>query len=155
MENNTKTTSDSAVVVDGIVMQNLVERPLLNIEKIKYCDKKSSNTGSCSNIATRQTKMTNPKYPTKIIYGYRCEEHAHAKTVAYKVIESLPLDQSYKLQKIKDFLKKLIGKKIYSKYHRRILVGQYLKENGAIMCKTENTNKYKLVYYHQVSQIIA
>lgn len=90
----------------------------MELPKIHYCNKKSSNTSCCSNVATRRVKLIRKdEASAKVEYAYRCEEHAMTPTVNKKVIESSPFDQSLNLTNINQYLQSLIGKNIVSKVH--------------------------------------
>lgn len=134
---------------------------IANIQKLHYCDKKSGNTCKCANIATRQVKLKNKAQkdnPTaQQEWQYRCEKHATTPTVNKVVVESNPFDQSYSLTMISKFLHSLIGKNIVSKMHTaRQLRVKYVKPNtGGVMCFQEHSNKWKFVYYEQITEVMS
>jgi hypothetical protein len=128
---------------------------------LRYCGKNSGNfKATCSNIATWQVKLCHKNekgkdFHLKVKYDYRCDEHKHSSTSDYMVFDTSPFDQGYALQKINDFLKSIIGKKIHSKFHTaRELEVRYLKSNGGIMCFQPITKKWKYVYYNQIDSIL-
>jgi len=133
---------------------------IANIQKLYYCDKKSGNTCKCANVATRQVVLKNKAEVDKITapqeWQHRCEEHANTPTVNKVVVQSNPLDQSYALTAISEFLKSLIGRNIKSKMHTALqLRVKYVKpEVGGVMCFQEHSGKWKFVYYEQISEII-
>jgi len=134
---------------------------IANIQKIKYCDKKSGSSCKCANIATRQVKLKNKfenDSPTaRQEWQYRCEEHATTPTVNKVVVESNPFDQGYSLTMINRFLTSIIGKNIKSNAHTaRELRVKYVKPNtGGVMCFQEYSNKWKFVYYEQISEVLS
>ena len=132
---------------------------LANVQPLKYCGCKSSNTSSCSNIATYQVTLRKrkefDKNPMELQYDYRCEEHKNKGTTSKKIHEANEFDQGFSLQKINDFLKTLIGKNIHSKFHTaRELRVKYLKENGGVMCFQEHSKKWKYVFYNQIDVVL-
>lgn len=68
------------------------------------------------------------------------------------VISQEPFNQSESLGNVNRFLNDLVGKDVFSKWHRNThsFIGKYLKENGGIMCQNEHTKKWKFVYYHEI-----
>lgn len=133
---------------------------IANIQKLHYCCKKGGDTCKCANIATRQVKLKNKaerdSSTAKQEWQYRCEKHATTPTVNKVVVESNPIDQSYFLQKINQYLNSLIGKNIKSKMHTaRQLRVKYVKPNtGGVMCFQEHSNKWKFVYYEQITEVL-
>jgi hypothetical protein len=133
---------------------------IANLQKLYYCDKKLGDRSKCSNIATRQVVLKNKSEKDNIIatqeWQHRCEEHSKTSTVTKCVVKSMPLDQSYSLCSINNFLKTLIGKSVLSKWHHLDpLKVEYVKPNtGGVMCKNEKNGKWKFVYYHQIDEII-
>lgn len=120
--------------------------------KLFYCDKKSSNTGRCSNVACYSALLISKKTKNENIVN-RCEEHKLTATQGkYVDVESVMIfNQSEKLELINSFLRSYIGKEIFSTYHinKYPLIGKYLKPNGAIMCQ-DSKGKWVLIYYHQI-----
>jgi hypothetical protein len=116
--------------------------------KLIYCNKKSSNSGSCSSLATHKCELQF-NHETKTVY--RCDKHKFSGTVHGKVNQNTVevIDQQKELNEVNVFLKSLIGTKFTSKFHRGVLEGKYIKENGGIMCLSHN-NKWKFVYHHQI-----
>jgi hypothetical protein len=134
---------------------------IANIQKLKYCDKKSGSSCKCANIATRQVKLKN-KFENDSLnshqeWQYRCEQHANTPTAGKVVFESKPLDQGYSLTKINRFLTSIIGKNIKSIAHTaRELRVKYVKPNtGGVMCFQEHSKKWKFVYYQQISEVLS
>ena len=133
---------------------------IANIQKLHYCGKKTHGVCKCANIATVRVKLKNrleKENPLAAIeLQYRCDEHAKTPTAKKVVVESAPFDQSYSLTKINRFLQSLIGKNIVSKFHTaRQLRVKYVKPNtGAVMCFQEHSNKWKFVYYEQISEVL-
>lgn len=131
-----------------------------NFEALKYCQKNIGNTGTCSCVATRQVKLCDKESVGRAVkikerWEYRCEEHATTGTVNYVVYESNPLDQSWNLQKVNQWLRQFIGKEIKSKVHTaKGLIVKYLKDNGGVMCFQPVTKKYKFVYYNQITHVL-
>ena len=118
-----------------------------------YCNKKTSNTGTCSKIAMYTGQTVSRKGNDKTKKVHRCEEHKFCGTVNHKIEHSTltPLDQNDVINDVNNYLKSFIGKEIFSRHHRNKypFIGCYLKPNGAIMCKGHN-NKWFLVYYNQI-----
>lgn len=116
---------------------------------LKYCDKKSSNFGGCSCLATYKCELQ-LKHETKTVY--RCEEHKFSGTVKGKINKNTiePFDQQEKINEVNVFLRTLIGKEVVSKFHRGTFEGKYIKDNGGIMCQSHN-GKWKFVYHHQIT----
>lgn len=126
------------------------------MEKLQYCQSRSSNTGHCAEIAahtvtliTRNNKENGEKRTER-----RCEKHKNKGTTKKCVIDSKTLDQSELYGQVNRFLNSLIGKNIVSSYHpvtyQYPFIGKYLKDNGGIMCYNDHTKKWKFVYYHQI-----
>lgn len=132
---------------------------LANVQKLHYCDKKSSNTCTCGNIATWQVDMCGKLNDSEIKLTseshYRCDEHKNSGTVNRKVYSQLKFDQSFAITKINEFLKSLIGKSIHSTAHTaRELEVKFLKDNCGVMCYQPYSKKWKFTYYHQIDKII-
>jgi len=115
-----------------------------------YCDKKSSNTGHCSNIACYSAMAVSKKTKKEYVLN-RCEEHKLTSTANKKIVSLIKLDQKEELDRVNKLLHSLIGKNIFSNFHRNKypLVGKYLKDNGGIMCK-DSRGKWQYVYYRQI-----
>lgn len=120
--------------------------------KLIYCDKKCSNTGRCSQIA--RYRCISVSETGKEYTQWRCEEHKKTATANKKITEYNPFSQLDEHIRINAFLGTLIGKPIFSSFHRNTqpMIGKYLKSNGAIMCRTHR-GKWSLVYYHQIKQV--
>lgn len=131
---------------------------LANIQKMYYCDKKLSNNSTCPNIATRQVslKFKGNIDNTTVEHGHRCEIHSNCSTGRKEVVRSEPFDQEFALTLINQFLRSVIGKNIVSKFHsaKQLRVKYVVKNTGGIMCLQEITQKYKFVYYHQITEVL-
>lgn len=132
---------------------------IVNIQTLHYCNKKTSYTGTCRNIATRQIETKRKKDNTANAIqtgGYRCEEHAMSGTANMVVVKSLPFDQSFALTKISQYLHSIVNKNIISKFHTaKQLRVKYVKLNtGGVMCFQEYSKQWKFVYYHQIEKVI-
>lgn len=114
-----------------------------------YCDKKSSNTGRCSRLACYVCIFSSDT--GKEYTQYRCEEHKTSPTANKKVKFHTSFTQETKLNEVNSFLRTLIGKPVFSSWHRNKypMIGKYLKSNGAIMCQ-DSKGKWLLVYHHQI-----
>jgi hypothetical protein len=133
---------------------------IANIQKLHYCDKKSSNTCTCSNLATRKIKLKNKSEKDNPLanekWYYRCEEHALTPTSNKVVVDNVLFDQSQALMQTNQFLNTLIEKNIKSRVHttKQLLV-KYVKPNtGGVMCFQERSRKWKFVYYEQINEIL-
>lgn len=125
----------------------------MEVIKLKYCDKKSGNSSHCSKLATFQCKKQSKDNPNgDIKFCFRCEEHKNSSTANQKIIDSIPFEQEEKLKKVFLYLNSLIGKEVFSSWHRNNygFIGKYLKPNGGIMCQNDKTKKYKFIYYHEI-----
>lgn len=121
--------------------------------KLKYCDKKSVNSSHCSNLAAYQCKRQSKDNSNgEIKFCFRCNDHKNSSTANQKIIDSAPFEQEEKIKKVFLYLNSLIGKEVFSYWHRNNygLIGKYLKPNGGIMTQNEKTKKYKFIYYHEI-----
>lgn len=116
------------------------------MKKLKYCEKRTSNTTKCSSLATYKVSLGDSNC-------YRCEEHKNAQTQNKKVSSLEPFTQNIELYEVNKYLQSLIGKTIFSKMHKTELLVKYLKPNGAVMC-TSKFGKFKLVYYYQIDELV-
>ena len=117
--------------------------------KLKYCG------CHCGQVATMQITLVNKKDENKKRYDYRCDKHSRKGTKTYRVVNIDEFDQSWKLQKINEWLETLVGKKIMSSFHNvktPFEVKYQKKEIGGLMCLSKY-NHWKLVYAEQISQI--
>ena len=134
---------------------------IANLPILYYCDKKTGHSCKCSGIATRRIRLKNrheKDMPNAVSeWGYRCEEHAITPTAKRVVVESIPYNQWHIVTEINLFLSILVGKNIQSKIHRyQHLRVKYVKPNtGGVMCFQEKTNKWKFVYYNQISTVLS
>lgn len=121
--------------------------------KLKYCDKKSGNYSHCANLATYQCKKQSKDNPNgEVKFCFRCEKHKNSSTANQKIIDSVPFEQEENLKKVFLCLNSLIGKDVFSKWHRNknSFIAKYVKPNGGVMCQNEYTGKWKFVYYHEI-----
>lgn len=118
--------------------------------EVIFCDKKLSNTSSCSNVACYSSMLVSEKTKKEYVHN-RCEQHKSTATQGSKCTSFLELDQTEKVKEVRTKLLALIGTKILSKFHRTkfpILI-KYVKNCG-VMCLSDK-GKWLYVYYHQIN----
>lgn len=122
------------------------------MSKLRYCDKKLSNSGTCSRLAAYSCTATSKAGNTR--NHLRCFEHRFTPTV-HSIVDRETVkefNQSTEIEKVSEFLRSFIGKEVHSKWHRTIkpFIGVYIKNNGSIMCK-DHKDQWRLVFYHQIT----
>ena len=116
------------------------------MKKLKYCEKKIGNSSTCGNLAQYKVILGDS-------YCYRCEKHKNTKTRTKKVQKIENFNQTIELYEVNKYLKSLIGKTIFSNFHKKELLVKYVKTNASIMC-IDNHGDYKLVFHNQITEIV-
>ncbi len=118
---------------------------------IKFCDKKLGNNCRCSNVATTKSVFVNrDTSETKV--KYRCDLHERTSTSNFNFVVSEAYCQKGLEEDIRKALRKYIGKRVISSFHRNAwrLYGSYVKGVGIMCQEFDGPKRYKFVYYHQI-----
>lgn len=118
---------------------------------VTRCDKKMGRSSTCGQIAT--VKIFQKDVKDKVHTKCRCA--IHSSGIKHNNELKISLEAiTHEWPKIHAILQPLIGKTIYSKWHRKDLIVKYIKyETMLLMCQDSNYRKWYAVYAKEITEI--